>query len=61
MVLTLGGYVSGADGQSASAQLAILAGISVVPAALVLLSLVALSRYRLDRLLREEGAERALR
>ena len=61
VVLTLGGYVSGADGQSASAQLAILAGISVVPAALVLLSLVALSRYRLDRLLREEGAERALR
>lgn len=61
LVLTLGGYVSGAEEQSASADQAILAGISVVPAALVLLSLVALSRYRLDRVLREEGAQGAVR
>jgi len=60
-VLSLGGYVSGADTQSDGAVWAILAGISIVPAVLVLLSLVALSRYRLDRVLRTEEVDSAVR
>lgn len=60
-VLSLGGYVSGAESQSDGAVWAILAGISIVPAVLVLLSLVALSRYRLDRVLRTEEVDSAVR
>jgi Na+/melibiose symporter-like transporter len=50
-VLALGGYVSSTDSTAAqpgSAVRAITLGFSVVPAALVALSLVLLARYRLD-------------
>ncbi|UYM06807.1 MFS transporter [Solicola gregarius] len=50
LVLAVGGYVSSTGGdadQPHSAEIAIAAGFSVVPAALVLLSLLALRRYRL--------------
>lgn len=60
-VLSMGGYVSGAGQQSPQAVWAILVGVSVVPAILVVLSLVALSRYRLDRVLRTEGVDDAVR
>lgn len=60
-VLSLGGYVSGAEQQTEKADWAILAGVSVVPALLVLLSLVALSRYRLDRVLRTREVTSAVR
>ena len=51
LVLAIGGYESSTDGsaeQPHSAEIAIAAGFSVVPAALVLFSLLALRRYRLD-------------
>ncbi|NNM47265.1 MFS transporter [Knoellia koreensis] len=50
-VLALGGYVSSTDSTAAqpgSAVMAITLGFSLVPAALVALSLVLLARYRLD-------------
>lgn len=55
LVLSIGGYVAtdGADiTQSSTAQGAIIVGISVIPAALCALSLLPLSRYRLDAILR---------
>ncbi|TQJ49126.1 MFS transporter [Phycicoccus sp. SLBN-51] len=51
LVLALGGYVSSTDAaatQPGSAVTAITLGFSLVPAVLVLASLAALSRYRLD-------------
>jgi glycoside/pentoside/hexuronide:cation symporter, GPH family len=54
-VLALGGYVSAAGGdvvQPASAELAIMLGVSLIPAALVALSLVVVRGYRLDDLVR---------
>lgn len=51
VVLALGGYVSGTDGgssQSGSAVTAIVLGFSLLPAALTLVSLLWLRRYRLD-------------
>jgi Na+/melibiose symporter-like transporter len=56
LVLGLGGYVSSTGDdvvQSDAAQGAIVLGVSVIPAALCALSLVPLSRYRLDARLRE--------
>ncbi len=50
-VLTAGGYVSSTDADAAqpdSAQLAIAVGFSVVPAVLVVASMLVLRRYRLD-------------
>ncbi|MBO9626014.1 MAG: MFS transporter [Microbacterium sp.] len=55
LVLSLGGYVATTGGevaQSDAAQWAIVLGVSVIPAALCALSLVPLSRYRLDARLR---------
>ncbi len=55
LVLGLGGYVATTGGevaQSDAAQWAIVLGVSVIPAALCALSLVPLSRYRLDARLR---------
>ncbi|MDR6175510.1 GPH family glycoside/pentoside/hexuronide:cation symporter [Nocardioides zeae] len=51
VVLALGGYVSGTDGgtsQPGSAVTAIVLGFSLLPAALTLVSLLWLRRYRLD-------------
>ncbi|VXB52748.1 Na+/melibiose symporter [Microbacterium sp. 8M] len=59
LVLTLGGYRPGTGDttvQSDSAQWAIVLGVSIVPAALCLVSLIPLSRYRLDGRLRAEAA-----
>ncbi|WP_217179487.1 MFS transporter [Streptomyces sp. AC495_CC817] len=55
IVLSLGGYVASTGdevAQSDAAQWAIVIGVSVIPAALCLLSLLPLSRYRLDAQLR---------
>lgn len=52
VVLALGGYEGGQDSYGTGARLAVLAGTSVVPAALVLLSLLAIRAYRLDDALR---------
>ena len=55
LVLSLGGYAAGASPdtvQPASAQWAIVLGISVIPASLCALSLLPLSRYQLDTRLR---------
>jgi GPH family glycoside/pentoside/hexuronide:cation symporter len=51
LILQVGGYTSSAGGelaQSSTALWAMTAGVSVVPAALVLVSIVFLRRYRLD-------------
>jgi Na+/melibiose symporter-like transporter len=59
LVLTLGGYRPGTGDttvQPDSAQWAIVLGVSIVPAALCLVSLIPLSRYRLDGRLRAEAA-----
>ncbi len=51
LILALGGYVSSTSGdadQTHSAEIAIALGFSAVPAALVVLSLLTLRRYRLD-------------
>lgn len=56
LVLAVGGYVSATgvhQEQSASAVWAIVIGVSAVPAVLAALSLIPLSRYRLDAMLRE--------
>lgn len=55
LVLSIGGYVASTGTevvQSDSAQWAIVLGVSVIPAALCAISLVPLSRYRLDARLR---------
>lgn len=52
LVLQFGGFSSGAQAQSAAAQEAIIAGVSWIPALLVLLSLVAIRGYKLDEELR---------
>lgn len=52
VVLAIGGYEGGLDRYDAPARLAVLAGTSVVPAALVLVSLFAIRAYRLDEALR---------
>lgn len=55
LVLSVGGYVATTGDevmQSDAAQWAIVIGVSVIPAALCLLSLLPLSRYRLDDRLR---------
>lgn len=62
VVLSIGGYVATtgeAHVQSASAQWAIVLGVSVVPAVLCTLSLLPLMRYTLDDRLRAEAAEAA--
>lgn len=62
LVLTLGGYrtaTGDAVPQTDAAQWAIVLGVSVVPAALCLISLIPLSRYRLDDRLRAEAAAAA--
>ncbi len=59
LVLSIGGYVAtgGAEvTQSPTAQTAIVVGVSVIPAALCALSLLPLSRYRLDAILRARSA-----
>lgn len=51
LVLALGGYVSSTDGlaaQPGSARTAIVLGFTLLPAALTLLALVPLRRYRVD-------------
>ncbi len=48
LVLAAGGYLSASGFQPKSAKTAIVLGFSLVPAALILLSLVFLFRYRLD-------------
>lgn len=58
LVLTVGGYTSASGGgaeQTDAARLAVALGISLVPAALVVLSLLPLRRYRLDAALRDGG------
>lgn len=57
IVLAIGGYVSATgeeQTQTGSAVWAIVLGVSVVPAVLAALSLLPLSRYRLDAQLREQ-------
>ncbi len=54
LVLQAGGFTSGEELQSEAAQEAIVAGVSWVPALLVLLSLIAIRGYRLDAELRPE-------
>ena len=56
LVLSLGGFESGAETQSEAALDAVVAGVSWIPALLVLLSLVAVRRYRLDDELRASRA-----
>ncbi len=59
VVLSIGGYVATTGEevvQSASAQWAIVLGVSVIPAALYLVSLLPLTRYTLDDRLRAEHA-----
>ncbi len=56
LVLQLGGYEPGATTQDAQALDAIVAGVTWVPALLVALSLVAISRYGLDAELRAAAA-----
>ena len=59
LVLSTGGYVATTGTevvQSDAAQWAIVLGVSVIPAALCAISLVPLSRYRLDARLRAEAA-----
>ena len=59
LVLALGGYISsaGADvAQGESARWAIVLGVSAIPALLCALSLIPLSRYRLDARLRAAGS-----
>ncbi len=62
VILSLGGYAE-ANGaavqQSEGAQWAIVLGVSIVPALLCLVSLLPLSNYRLDGLLRERAGESA--
>ena len=51
-MLTLGGYVSSTDAaavQPDSAHTAIALGFTIVPAALIAVSLLVLRRYRLDQ------------
>ena len=52
LVLQLGGYVSGAETQDERALDAIIAGVTWVPAILIVLSLFAIRAYRLDSVLR---------
>lgn len=52
VVLAVGGYEGGLEAYDDPARLAVLAGTSVVPAVLVLLSLFAIRAYRLDETLR---------
>ncbi len=59
VVLALGGYEGGLDGYDDPARLAVLAGTSVVPAALVGISLFAIRAYRLDEALRAVPADPA--
>ncbi|WP_353113002.1 MFS transporter [Microbacterium sp.] len=59
LVLSLGGYAASTGNtvpQSAGAQWAIVIGVSAIPAALCLLSLAPLRRYRLDDRLRAAAA-----
>lgn len=56
VILSLGGYtetIGGAVEQPETAKWAIVFGVSVVPAILCLISLLPMSRYRLDAILRE--------
>lgn len=53
VVLAVGGYEGGLDAYDTPARLAVLAGTSVVPSALVLVSLAAIRAYRLDEALRD--------
>ncbi|TXJ07482.1 MAG: MFS transporter [Aeromicrobium sp.] len=48
LVLSLGGYVSGGGVQPHSAHIAIVLGMSAIPAGLVLVSMILIARYRLD-------------
>lgn len=48
LVLSLGGYASGGGQQPPSAEFAIVMGMSIVPAALVIMSVMLIKRYRLD-------------
>ncbi|WP_110207409.1 MFS transporter [Nocardioides daejeonensis] len=59
VVLALGGYEGGQDSYGAAAELAVVAGTSVVPAVLVLVSLLAIRAYRLDDALRTTSREEA--
>ncbi|MBW9205299.1 MFS transporter [Mumia sp. zg.B53] len=62
-VLSLGGYVSSREGEDVtqpdSALDAIVVGVSVVPALLIIVSLLSLRRYRLDERLHRNGAHDA--
>lgn len=60
ILLDLGGYVEGigmSSVQPDSARWAIVAGVSILPAALCLLSLFPISRYRLDARIRAEASQ----
>lgn len=46
--LSIGGYVSDGGAQPASARVAIVLGMSLIPAVLVIVSIVLIRRYRLD-------------
>ena len=56
LVLQAGGFASGSERQSEAAQAAVVAGVSWIPALLVLLSLFAIRGYRLDAELRPAQA-----
>ena len=55
ILLSFGGYVSGGGAQPASAGVAIVLGMSVIPGVLVFVSIMLIRRYRLDDQLKGEA------